>query len=53
MLDLYSVGMERGLLSETIVTTRNPDGTPNAAPIGWSVKTLLKWWFTSTRIPNL
>lgn len=34
MLDLYSVGMERGLLYETIVTTRNPDGTPNAAPIG-------------------
>lgn len=34
MLDLYSVGMERGLLYETIVTTRNLDGTPNAAPIG-------------------
>ncbi|MBI5458455.1 DUF447 domain-containing protein [Methanobacterium sp.] len=34
MLDLYSVGMERGLLYEVIVTTRNPDGTPNAAPIG-------------------
>jgi uncharacterized protein len=34
MLDLYSVGMERGLLYETIVTTRNPDGTSNAAPIG-------------------
>lgn len=34
MVDLYSVGMERGLLYETIVTTRNPDGTPNAAPIG-------------------
>ena len=28
------MGMERGLLYETIVTTRNPDGTPNAAPIG-------------------
>jgi hypothetical protein len=26
--------MEHGLLYETIVTTRNPDGTPNAAPIG-------------------
>jgi uncharacterized protein len=34
MLDLYSLEMERGLLYETIVTTRNPDGTPNAAPIG-------------------
>lgn len=34
MLDLYSLGMEKGLLYETIVTTRNPDGTPNAAPIG-------------------
>lgn len=34
MLDIYSLGMERGLLYETIVTTRNRDGTPNAAPIG-------------------
>lgn len=34
MLDLYSIGMERGLLYETVVTTRNLDGTPNAAPIG-------------------
>lgn len=34
MLDLYSLGMEKGLLYETIVTTLNPDGTPNAAPIG-------------------
>ncbi len=34
MLDLYSLGMKRGLLYETIVTTRNQDGTPNAAPIG-------------------
>lgn len=34
MLDLYSLGMEHGLLYEAIVTTRNPDGTPNAAPIG-------------------
>ncbi|NYB51191.1 MAG: DUF447 family protein [Methanobacteriaceae archaeon] len=34
MLNLYSLGMEKGLLYETIVTTRNRDGTPNAAPIG-------------------
>ena len=34
MLNLYSLGMDKGLLYETIVTTRNPDGTPNAAPIG-------------------
>jgi len=33
-LDLESIGMERGLLYETIVTTANRDGTPNAAPIG-------------------
>ncbi|HII83257.1 MAG TPA: DUF447 family protein, partial [Methanobacterium subterraneum] len=34
MLGLYSLDMEKGLLYETIVTTKNPDGTPNAAPIG-------------------
>lgn len=34
MLDLGSVGMERGLLYETIITTKNQDNTPNAAPIG-------------------
>ncbi len=34
MLGLYSVGMEKGLLYETILSTINPDGTPNAAPIG-------------------
>jgi hypothetical protein len=34
MLGLYSLGMENGILYETILTTRNPDGTPNAAPIG-------------------
>lgn len=33
-LDLISIGMERGLLYETIVTTVNDDRTPNAAPIG-------------------
>lgn len=34
MVDLQSVGMERGMLYETIITTLNPDKTPNAAPIG-------------------
>jgi len=34
MLGLYSLGMENALLYETILTTRNPDGTPNSAPIG-------------------
>jgi len=34
MLSLYSVGMEKGLLYETILSTLNSDGTPNAAPIG-------------------
>jgi len=33
-LDLGSIGMEKGLLYETIVTTVNADHTPNAAPIG-------------------
>ncbi len=33
-LDLISIGMEKGLLYETIVTTVNDDSTPNAAPIG-------------------
>lgn len=34
MSDIYSLGMERGLLYETILTTQNRDGTPNAAPVG-------------------
>jgi hypothetical protein len=34
MLDLGSIGMEKGLLYETIVTSVNEDGTSNAAPIG-------------------
>ncbi len=34
MLNLGSVGIERGLLYETIITTKNQDNTPNAAPIG-------------------
>lgn len=33
-MDLESIGMKKGLLYETILTTRNSDGTPNAAPIG-------------------
>jgi hypothetical protein len=33
-LDLGSIGMEKGLLYETVVTTVNDDGTSNAAPIG-------------------
>jgi uncharacterized protein len=34
MFDLYSLNMKKGMLYETIVTTCNQDGTPNAAPIG-------------------
>ncbi len=34
MLNLYSLNMEKGLHYEAIVTTRNEDGTPNAAPMG-------------------
>lgn len=34
MLDLQSVGMKKGMLYETIITTTNPDKTPNAAPMG-------------------
>lgn len=34
MHDLKSIGMERGSLYETIVTTKNREGIPNAAPIG-------------------
>ena len=38
MLNLYSIGMEKGLLYETIITTKNDKGIPNAAPIGVSCK---------------
>ena len=38
MLDLRSVGMERGMLYETVITTINEDGAPNAAPIGVTCK---------------
>ncbi len=34
MQDLESLGMEKGLLYETIITTQNKNGVPNAAPIG-------------------
>ena len=34
MVDLYSLNLEKGLHYECIVTTRNKDGTPNAAPMG-------------------
>ncbi|MCE5214336.1 MAG: DUF447 family protein [Methanobacterium sp.] len=40
MLDLKSVGMSKGMLYETIITTTNPDKTPNAAPIGVICKSL-------------
>lgn len=33
-MDLKSIGMMKGLLYETVITTVNEDGTPNAAPIG-------------------
>ena len=34
MIDLSTIGMEKGRQYETIITTRNEDGTKNAAPIG-------------------
>jgi uncharacterized protein len=34
MIDLQAVGMNKGMLYETIITTVNPDKTPNAAPMG-------------------
>ena len=33
MQDLESLGMKKGLLYETIITTQNGKETPNAAPI--------------------
>ena len=38
MQDLESLGMKKGMLYETIVTTQNKAGTPNAAPIGVTCK---------------
>jgi hypothetical protein len=34
MVDIRKVGMQKGLLYETIITTKNVDNIPNAAPIG-------------------
>ncbi|HEX3013331.1 MAG TPA: DUF447 domain-containing protein [Methanobacterium sp.] len=34
MQDLESLGMKKGLLYETVITTQNQNGVPNAAPIG-------------------
>lgn len=34
MLDLYSLNMEKGLHYEAIVSTKNEDGSPHAAPMG-------------------
>lgn len=38
MSDITSIGLMKGQLYETIVSTRNEDGTPNAAPMGLIVK---------------
>jgi hypothetical protein len=38
MSDITSLGLKKGQLYETIVSTRNEDGTPNAAPMGLIVK---------------
>lgn len=38
MQNLSNIKMKRGLLYETIITTKNSDGTPNAAPIGVTCK---------------
>ncbi|MGZ7159619.1 MAG: DUF447 domain-containing protein [Methanobacterium sp.] len=38
MLDLNSIGMKKGLLYETVITTKNAEGIPNAAPIGVTCK---------------
>lgn len=42
MKDLKSIGMEKGLLYETIITTKNEDNIPNAAPIGVICKNALE-----------
>ena len=42
MKDLKSIGMEKSLLYETIITTKNEDNTPNAAPIGVICKDALE-----------
>ncbi|MGF7118688.1 DUF447 domain-containing protein [Methanobacterium oryzae] len=42
MKDLKSIRMEKGLLYETIITTKNEDNIPNAAPIGVICKDTLE-----------
>ena len=34
MVDLAELGFQKGIIAETIVSTYNKDGTPNAAPMG-------------------
>ena len=34
MAKLTDLGFSKGMIFETIVSTYNPDGTPNAAPMG-------------------
>ncbi|MEN6329667.1 MAG: DUF447 domain-containing protein [Methanobacteriaceae archaeon] len=38
MSNITSLGLKKGQLYETIVSSRNDDGTPNAAPMGLIVK---------------
>jgi hypothetical protein len=40
MSDITSLGLEKGQLYETIVTTINAEGTPNAAPMGLVIKNI-------------
>jgi len=40
MSDLTSLGLKKGQLYETIVVTKNSDGSPNAAPMGLIVKSI-------------
>ncbi len=42
MNDLHFIGMEKGLLYETIISTENEAGEPNAAPIGVICKDKMK-----------
>ena len=34
MVDLTELGFQKGIIAETIISTYNKDGTPNAAPMG-------------------
>jgi hypothetical protein len=34
MVDLTELGFKKGIIAETIISTYNKDGTPNAAPMG-------------------